>query len=267
MKMNIIHKILFGFILLTFPFFSLTAQDEKKSSASIQKAAERVSKKLSEPAPNEETLADDYVRLAKELTGKKEYVKAEEYWDKALQLYKKLNLKEKVAEVTRELAKLQEAQGQINKAAQLYETAEQNSVSNTSKELNRNDAQRLKNVDKPSVQSDYIEKNIQILAQEDEVPGEKMAEVYAQMADVQLQMNQPQMAIENYKTALKNVPEKTPEALTIQRKIAEVYFDEQQSEKGANTLLEVYRLAMTANNTMEAVRSLEQLTREYHKKK
>jgi tetratricopeptide (TPR) repeat protein len=261
-----LHKFFLGLILLTLPVFSLTAQEEKKSSAPVQKAAEQVSKKLSEPKPNEEMLAEDYVRLAKELTNKKEYVKAEEYWNKALQLYKKLNQKEKEAEVTRELAKLQEAQGQVNKAAQLYESAGQNSLNSATKELNQNDAQRLKNVNKPKVQSDYIERNIQLLEQKEEVAsGEEIAEVYTQMADVNLQMNQPQIALENYEIALKNVPEKMPEALNIQRKMAEVYLSEQQPEKGINTLLEVYQLAMTENNTMEAARSLEQLTREYHK--
>jgi tetratricopeptide (TPR) repeat protein len=244
----------------------LTAQEKKKSSAPVQKAAERVSKKLSEPAPDEEMLADDYVRLAKELTNKKEHAKAEEYWNRALHLYKKLNQKEKEAEVTRELAKLREAQGHVDEAVQLYETAGANSLISVSQARNQNDAQRLRNVDKPEVQLDYIEKNIQLLEQKEvEASGEEIAEVYAQMAGVKLQMNQPEAALENYKIALKNVPEKAPEALNIQRKMAEVYLNEQQPEKGINTLLEVYRLAMTENNTMEAARSLEQLTREYHK--
>jgi chemotaxis protein histidine kinase CheA len=136
----------------------------------------------------------------------------------------------------------------------------------STQELNRNDAQRLRNVDKPKVQSDYIERNIQLLEKkEEEASGEEIAEVYTQMADVNVQMNQPQTALENYEIALKNVPEKAPEALNIQRKMAEVYLSEQQPEKGINTLLEVYQLAMAGNNTLEAAGSLEQLTREYHK--
>ena len=263
--MKRVYKIFFGFALLTLPFLPLKAQDEKKSSAPVQKAAERVSKKLTEPAPDEETLADDYVRLAKELTTKKEYSKAEDYWNRALQLYNKLNLKEKAAEVTRELAKIQEARGDTDKAAQLYEAAGLNSSNLTTKELNRNDAHRLKNANNPKAQSDYIEKNIQLLQKEKETSIEEIAQAYTQMADVNVQMNQGQTALDNYETALKNIPEKAPEALNIQRKMAGVYLSEQQPEKGINTLIEVYRLAKTTNNTMEAAKSLEQLTREYHK--
>ena len=260
-----IYKILLGFVLLAFSFCALRAQDEKKSSAPVQKAATRVSKELSAPTPKEETLAEDYVRLAKELTNKKEYAKAEVYWNKARDLYNKLNLKEKAAEITRELAKLQEAQGNTNNAVKLYETAELNSLKSNAKELNRNDADRLKNADNPQVQSDYIEKNIQLLQKEDIYSEEEVAQAYTQMADVKMKMNEFPAALENYETALKNVPAKAQEALSIQRKIAEVYLNEQQPEKGINTLLEVYRLALSENNTMEAAKSLEQLTREYHK--
>jgi len=265
MGKSITYKILFGFILLAIPFGSLMAQEEKKSSVPIQKAAERVSKKLEEPKYDEETLAEDYVRLAKELTNKKEYAKAEEYWNRALRLYNKLNQKEKAAEITRELAKLQEAQGKMDKAEQLYETAGLNSSNTTTKELNLNDAQRLRNANNPRAQSDYIEKNIQLLQQEDEISNKEIAQAYTQMADVNVQMNQPQAALENYEIALQNVSEKAPEAFSIQRKMAEVYLSEQQSEKGINTLVEVYHIALAENNTIEATRSLEQLTREYHK--
>ena len=262
---SIIHKTLWVLILLFLPVFLLTAQDEKKSALPVQKAAEKVSKKLLEPVPDEEMLAEDYVRLAKELTNKREYAKAEEYWNKALQLYKKLHQKEKVAEVTRELAKLSETQGDINKATQLYEDAGARSSNTTAKELNQNDAQRLKNADKFDVQSDYIERNIELLEKEIDVPAEEIAQVYLQKADINVQMNQLQTALENYEIALTNVPEKTPEALNIQRKIAEVYLSDQRSEKGVNALAEVYQLAMATNNTIEATRCLEQLTREYHK--
>jgi tetratricopeptide (TPR) repeat protein len=259
------RKIFLGLVLLFLPLFLVTAQEEQKSALPVQQAAERVSKKLSEPVPDDKQLAEDYVRLAKELTSKKEYAKAEAYWDKALQLYKKLKQKEKVAEVTRELAKLYEAKGNVNKAAQLFEDAGSSSSNTITKELNLNDAQRLKNADNLEIQSDYIEKNIEILEQEEVVASAEISQVYIQMADINVQMNQPKMALDNYEIALKNVPEKTPEALNIQRKIAEVYLNEQQSEKGINTLLEVYQIAMTANNTLEATRCLEQLTREYHK--
>jgi tetratricopeptide (TPR) repeat protein len=266
MKINIIYKTLIGFILLAMPISSLMAQEEKKSSVPIQKAAFRVSKKLEEPKHDEETLAEDYVRLAKELSIKKEYAKAEEYWDRALRLYNKLNQKEKAAEVTRELAKLQEAKGETSKAGELFETAGQNSLNILTKELNLNDAQRLRNENNPRAQSGYIEKNIQLLEEKDvAAPSEEIAQAYVQMADVNVLMNQPQAALENYEMALQNVSEKAPEAFSIQRKMAEVYLSEQQSEKGINTLVEVYHIALTENNTIEATRSLELLTREYHK--
>jgi len=264
--MSVIYKILFGFILLAIPVFSLMAQDEKKSSTSIQKAADKVSKQLAEPTPDEETLAEDYVRLAKELTNKKEYAKAEDFWNRALQLYNKLNQKEKAAEVIRELAKIQEAKGETNKAIELFETAGQSSSNPTTKKLNFNDARRLKNLNNPRAQSGYIEKNIQLLEdREKEISHEEIAQAYIQMADVNVQMGQPLTALENYETALKNMSEKAPEALSVQRKIAEVYIQKQQPEKGISALLDVYHLALAANNTLEAVRSLEQLTREYHR--
>ncbi|MCL2097973.1 MAG: histidine kinase [Bacteroidales bacterium] len=265
LKRDILHKTLLGFILLTISALPLLAQEEKKSAAPIQKAAERVSKQLEEPTQDEESLAADYVRLAKELANKKEYAKAEDYWNRALRLYNKLNQKEKAAEVTRELAKLQEVQGEVDKATKLYETAELSSSNPSTKELNRNDARRLRNANNPEVQSQYIEKNIQLLQEEEAISQKEIAQAYTQMADVNVQMNQSQIALENYETALQNMSEKAPEALGIQRKMAEVYLSEQQSEKGINTLIEVYQIALAENNTIEATKSLEILAREYHR--
>ncbi len=265
LKNKYLHITLLLIILST---ILLPAQTSTKSSTPIRKAAEQVSKKLAEPTPDEEMLAEDYVRLAKELNDKKEYNKAEEYWNKALQLYTKLHQKEKIAETIRELAKIQEITGNAEKAVQLYEAAAQNSTNQTIIALNRNDVQRLKNTNNPQAQSEYIEKKIQLLKankKEEDPVNKEVAQAYTQMADVNVQMNRNQLALENYETALKNVSDKAPEAFNIQRKIAEVYLNEQQPEKGIKTLDEVYKMALTENNTIEATRSLEQLTREYHK--
>jgi len=264
-NIRIIYKWCLLGTLLSTPLLFLMAQEVKKSSSTLQRAADRVSKELEEETTDDETLASSYVQLAKELTIKQEYAKAEEYWEKAWQLYDKLGLKDKSVEVIRELAKLHEMQGNTTKAAQLFETAGINSLNTISKELNLNDAQRLKNADNPTVQSVLIERKIELLQIDKEVSVEEVAKAHTQMADVSAQMNEPQLALEHYETALQNVSEKTAEALTIQRKIAEVYFNEQQPDKGIHTLDEVYRMALADHNTIEAAKSLEHLAREYRK--
>ena len=74
------------------------------------------------------SIAIKYEDLAKELFTNKEYIKAEEYQNKAINIYRKQKKeKEKLATALRTLAKIQEAQNKTTDAIENYNQASENS--------------------------------------------------------------------------------------------------------------------------------------------
>lgn len=211
------------------------AQSDKKSSSGkkiervgVQKAAEELSKSLDESA-DESKIAADYEALAKELIGKKSYDKAEDYLKRAARIYEKQNQKEKLSAVNREIAKVAELQGKFDNAADFYDKAAKVSGNSLQRQLNQNDAGRVKNHPKPEAQSSYIQQNIALLEKE-QLPEEK-ALAYQQMAENSIQLNQNTAAISNFEKALENIPKENKEAVSVQNKMAEVYVSEKKYEE------------------------------------
>ena len=98
-------------ILLVVLFFPLmmVAQDSTKtkvSKTSVSKKAKEVEQTLSKSNP--ESIADKYVELANELDKKGDYAKAEDYLKRALPIYQKQKIKDKIASTTRAIAQIQE---------------------------------------------------------------------------------------------------------------------------------------------------------------
>jgi two-component system sensor histidine kinase YesM len=80
-----------------------------------------------------------------------------------------------------------------------------NAVNINDKDINLNDAQRLKNNSNPTLQTNYIESNIKLLeksSDEEPIAKEELANSYTQLADIQLQQNKIPQAIQNYSNAL-----------------------------------------------------------------
>ncbi len=233
-----------------------------KYSGNTRSAAMKLSTSL-EKDSSDRKIAFDYLILAKELMKQGEYVKAELYLNNASKLYQKLNDKEQLAYVNRELAKVQEAQNKLRDAISNYSEAVKLSQNKQVQELNINDVKRLKNKSNPVVQATYIQRNIDILnADEDK---EERAVAYQQMAEVNMKMNNQQAAISNLESALEDVKDKPVETIKVKREIATAYAADKKMEAAAASLLQSYELALKEGHTIEAKKSLEQLAAQYQK--
>ncbi|WP_293667603.1 histidine kinase [uncultured Parabacteroides sp.] len=233
-----------------------------KYSSNTRNAAMKLSTSL-EKDSSDRKIALDYLVLAKELMKQGEYVKAELYLNNASKLYRKLNDKEQLAYVNRELAKVQEAQNKLRDAISNYSEAVKLSQNKQVQELNINDVKRLKNKSNPVVQAAYIQRNIDILnADEDK---EERAVAYQQMAEVNMKMNNQQAAISNLESALEDVKDKPVETIKVKREIATAYAADKKMEAAAASLLQSYELALKEGHTIEAKKSLEQLAAQYRK--
>ena len=99
-------KFLYIFILLFFNLHCDWVYSQEKSSWSkskVNKAASKLSESLDENA-SEERIAGEYDALAKELSDKGEYAKAEEYLKRSKQIYSKQNKKDKLYVANREFS-------------------------------------------------------------------------------------------------------------------------------------------------------------------
>ncbi|MBA9073535.1 tetratricopeptide (TPR) repeat protein [Flavobacterium gossypii] len=303
-----IRNALFFFVLL-FGIQIVTAQDTIKKKGkmdvkkySVNQAAAEVKKSLSQDE-NDLLTAQKYEALAKQLSAKGEYAKAEEYLKKARDIYAKRNKKKETANISRGIAKAQESQNKTEDAIVSYESASQTATDKVAERINYNDAERLKN-STPEQKSDYILSNIDLL--EKEGKKEETAEAYQQMAKNSIDRNDAKAAVENYKKALENVRHKPEEAIKIKSEIAKVYasenefdkaieinkklineakekndsetqilqmqelatvyFKQQDAEKGISVLKNAYELAIQNGKTLLAKNSLEQLIKEYNAK-
>lgn len=299
----------FFFFLLLFGMKTVTAQDtiKKKSKQSpkeynLNQAASELKKSLSEDENDLQT-AQKYEALAKQLSAKGQYAKAEEYLKKARDIYAKRNKKKEAAITNRGIAKAQESQNKTQDAIVSYEMASQTATDKVAEKINYNDAERLKN-SAPEQKKDYISSNILLLEKEGE--KEETAEAYQQMAKANIDKNDTKAAVENYKKALENVKHKPEEAIKIKNEIAKVYasenefdkaieinkklineakeknnteaqivqmqelatiyFKQQEAEKGISVLKNAYELAIQNGKTILAKNSLDQLIKEYNAK-
>lgn len=299
----------FFFFLLLFGMKAAMAQDtiKKKSKYSpkeynLNQAATELKKSLSEDENDLQT-AQKYEALAKQLSAKGQYAKAEEYLKKARDIYAKRNKKKEAAITNRGIAKVQESQNKTQDAIVSYEMASQTATDKVAEKINYNDAERLKN-SAPEQKKDYISSNIQILEKEGE--KEEAADAYQQMAKANIDRNDAKAAVENYKKALENVKHKPEEAIKIKNEIAKVYasenefdkaieinkklineakekndsetqivqmqelaaiyFKQQEAEKGISVLKKAYELAIQNGKTILAKNSLDQLISEYNAK-
>jgi len=118
-----VHYCIYIFILSGLLSVSVVAaaQDSvmTKKGYRVSKAAKALKNSLSNNDDDLHTAAN-YEALAKELTDKSEYAKAEDYLKKALEIYTRLSHPDAVT-VGRTLAKVQEMQNKIIPAIQNYQ--------------------------------------------------------------------------------------------------------------------------------------------------
>jgi two-component system sensor histidine kinase YesM len=182
---------------------------------------------------DEVAIAKNYEKIGQEFKDKGENAKAEEYFAKALIIYKKLNLTKDKPRATRNLAKVQESQKKYDDAIQNYQAAGNAAEDRKTEMINSNDAQRLRNVSNPRAQSNLIKEKLQILENEtqSEIIKEEVTTAYKQQAQISLQQSNKAEAIINYKKAIDYAKDKPKEIIHLRNEIAKVYASDNELGK------------------------------------
>ncbi|MBO9731425.1 MAG: histidine kinase [Chitinophaga sp.] len=211
--------ILSGILLLAPKADAQDYPSKKGGGFRKSKAAKDLSNSLSNDDGSLKT-AGFYEALAKELTDQHDYPRAENYLQKALDIYNRLNDKEAAATAARSLAKVQEMQHKINSAIQNYLSAADIGVDKRTDTINTNDANRLQNATNPGAQVKYSQSNAAIFEREGK--KEEAADAYKQLGNSQLLQNNSTEAIASFKKAIEK-SDNTKEISAISRKIVGVY--------------------------------------------
>ena len=298
--MHIRYILLFLLLLLSIVVCSQDSKSKKQSSGRI--TLDEVSRTIEEGKSDRE-LAESYIKLARELSFKEEYAKAEDYLKRAKKLYEKLNDKERLAATERELAKAQEAQNKTSEAFNSFRFAEANTTDKKMQKINALDAKRISNINSPASQKYYLQQNIELLEGTNNIDDKTLA--FRQMAQVNMEMNNAPEAIKNLETALVAVKDQPEVSLKIRQEIADTYaadnqiekaieinrdliakaketdnakaeiqqlqnlssnlFDANKTEEGLSTLQEAYKLALRNGQTLQAKNSTEQIASQYQR--
>jgi hypothetical protein len=250
------------YVLFSFFFISAAAQEagqaQKSRKNPVKSSAGKLSKTLEEDKPDEEVAAG-YTALARELAGKEEYARAEDYLERALKIYLRLKRNSDAATACRELAKAQEAQRKTAEAVRNYTRAAQ-LADGLQRELNLNDAGRLANLSDPARQSAHIQKNIELLETAD--GQEEKAVAHRQMAQVKMEMNDREGAVDELKSALKEV-ESEPEAFKIKQEIANTLTADKQYEDAITLNESLLAEARQTADPADVIAQLQNLSRTY----
>ncbi len=252
------------YILLMLLPPGMTAQEDsvfKRKSFKRSSAVFELSKSL-EQAVSNDTLAADYEKVAKEFIDTGDFMKAEDYFNRALKIYESGNNKSKRAYIEREIAKVRELQGNYSGAIESFTKAGNLSESGSMKELNLNDAERLKNRPDPRTQSSYIKRNIDLLNTIPSGHTDDKINAYSQMAEVSNQLNDAEAAVSNLQSALE-VAEKPSQTLQVKREIANVYASENELEKVIDINKEILEEAVKTSNTKVRIEQLKALSSAY----
>ncbi len=278
---------------------------QKSSSNKIQIQADRLKDAVT--ANDEGLMATAYEQLGDEYLLVEQYPKAEEYYNKAAALFVKLGKTEDASRMARGLAKAQEAQFKTDDAADNFEKARDLSPSNTTtgqskKQINENDANRLRSGSNRAAQEPYVNSNMEIAQK----AGDKVeiANAYQQLGDINLSKNNLPEAAKNFESALdqaENIDQvvqysnqiadayttngKYDEAIDIQKRLlqreevqqnlptqivqiqnlADIYVKSNQINAALPLLQQSYALALQEHRTLDAKNSLEKMASIYER--
>ena len=254
-------KYILFIILLSSPMVLCQAQKGSKKKAAVQSVVEAI-----EEGKSDEEVAASYEKLAKELSDKKDYARAEDYLKRAKVLYEKLKDKDKIAYTDRELAKVQEAQNKVSEAILSFDNARMNAPTSTLRQLNLNDRERLSSKNNPQNQSYFLRQNAKLL--EDKLSdtydsynfSAEKTQVYQQMAQVNKKMDNTPEAIKNLEQALVTVQDRPTEAFEIKKDIANTLAADNQLDKAITLNKELVEDARKASNAKAEIQQLQTLS-------
>ena len=246
-----------------------------------------------------EELAYKYTVLANSLLQEYDLTQSIFYYQKGRSLYEKEKNNAEVAKIDRKIGSIFEKMNDKENALTSYQNAQKLLTDSVSILLNNNDILRLQS-NKLEEQELIIEQNIELLDKTDD--KEAKAEVFQQKAELDLKQNKSAEALENLKKAKENTTSPQPshdiekkivniyidnkewkeaETRTIEiirsaqsegnialeieqlQKLANFYFDNQQSTKGLETLESAYQIASTNSRTIDSKNTLQLLVQKY----
>jgi two-component system sensor histidine kinase YesM len=256
-----------GLVFFCFLYFSLAgvSQEREQQNTSKLKLKSGSIEKGLKKGENDLSIAAKYEDLVKELVKNNDLIKAEEYQQKAVDLYKKNKSKEQLANALRALAKIQEAQNKTSDAIESYDKASQNSSIHLNNSLNTNDVSRLKNNNNPVEQTNSIQKKISSLKKESNsnssVVKEDMKDAYKQLAEVNIQQNNSTAAIENYNNALVVANNDPVEKNIIKNEIADIYASNNDLIQAISIKSDVLQNADSLNDIGEQIKQRQSLAK------
>ncbi|WEK69839.1 MAG: histidine kinase [Candidatus Chryseobacterium colombiense] len=255
-------------MLRLFVVFSLMVFGSKMYSQAINTAQEvqKESKKLKKAVDNkdESAQADSYYNIAESFFNDGNFPKSEEYYNKAKNIYEKLDDKPNIEKTSRKLAQSQEKQKKITPAISNYSRAAEMSFTEKSKQVNSNDATRL-SASSAEEKATVIQNNIQI--NEKEKDKGNLAASYSQMADVNIEQKNIPKAEENLNNAYKASRQAAPQqALEISQKLTNFYVENKNFDKAIETKKKVLKESFVKDNSQEKVNQIQELADIYIKK-
>jgi len=152
----------------------------------------------------------------------------------------------------------------VSSAIRNYEAAGEAAQDKSAEQINRNDANRLKNASNPAVQSAYNKSNILLL--EKEGKKEEVSDAYIQQAEVSLQQQDKEVAVENYEKAISYAKDKPKEVIKIKNEIAKVYASDNQFDKAIAINQKLLNEAKDKNDFDTQIQQLQSLATIYFKK-
>jgi len=210
---------------------------------------------------SDDELAEDYYLLALDLLRNGELVKAELYMEKAIQLASGNKKNKRISVYYRELAKIQEELNKSSQAEQSYRKAASVTPDKKQKQINANDASRVKYRNEPEKELEYLNQNAQLMNQDES--NSDMAQTYVQIANANMNLNNPADAIENYNNALNVIDANSPEYINIKSDMALVLAESNEMEKAISIQKEVIEQAYIIGGIESKVRQMQKLSELY----
>ena len=235
----------------------------EKSKSAVNSSADDLIESLSEEK-SPEKIATGYYKLSSELYNKGEYAKAELYINKAIQAEKEIKDSKKISDYYRLLARIQEALKKTEEAAGNYQQAFRYSNDKVIKQVNLNDANRVKKSSDPETELGYLNSNADVLS--NTAYNQEKVQTYAQMADINKSMNNKSEALDNLNNALVMADSTSVQSIEIKNNIAEIYAESKNFDQAISIQKEAVEQSLSNADVNTQVQQIIKLSSLYFAK-
>ncbi|MBI5541077.1 MAG: histidine kinase [Bacteroidia bacterium] len=234
------------------------------NNSSINNSALQLQNSLSSNQ-NSSEISAGYFDLAMELIKTGDFAKAEVYMIKAVQIESgKKKKSNRISEYYRELAKIQEILKKNDVASDNFLKASEYTTDKTQKQINQNDAYRLKGNTNTKVKLQYLQQN-SVLLNNSNNSSEKVQNL-TQMANANLALNNSDQALENYNSALNIVDSNSEKSMLIKSDIANLYAETNNFDKAITVQKEVVEQSLNIANVETQLQQMQKLSSLYFAK-